>query len=177
MSNFDGGTMTIEKSENQSSAVRAFMLLVNISLILAAVGFCLSAILTPIGLAGVFKDNKAPIVTAGIYFCGFLTSAAYLWIILFLRQLMLTVKSNNPFDLKNPGRIRKIAYAVFALVPVDILGNMLIKGFQTTLNTVNFADLLWGSLFKLTFLGFGLLVIAKVFDLGLELQRDQKMTI
>ena len=39
------------------------------------------------------------------------------------------------------------------------------------------ADLLWGSLFKLTFLGFGLLVIAKVFDLGVELQREQKMTI
>ena len=169
--------MTTEKSENQSSAVRAFILLINISLIFAASGFCLSAIFTPLGLAGIFKDNNTPIVTAGIYFCGFLTSAAYLWIILFLRQLMLTVKSNNPFDLKNPGRIRKIAYAVFALVPVDISGNMLMKGLQTTLNTANFVDLLWGSLFKLTFLGFGILVIAKVFDLGVELQREQKMTI
>ena len=169
--------MINEKSENQSSAVSAFILLVNISLIVAAVGFCLSAILTPLGLAGVFKDNKTPIVAAGIYFCTLLTSAAYLWIVYLLRRLMLTVKSNNPFDLENPGRIRKIAYAVFALVPVDIAGNILIKGFQTTLNTVNFADLLWGSLFKLTFLGFSLLVIAKVFDLGVELQRDQKMTI
>jgi hypothetical protein len=169
--------MTTEKPENQSSAVRAFILLVNISLIFAVSGFFLSAIFTPLGLAGVIKDNNAPIVTAGIYFCGFLTSAVYLWIIHFLRQLMLSVRANNPFDLKNPGRIRKIAYAVFALVPVDISGNMLMKGLQTTLNTANFVDLLWGSLFKLTFLGFGLLVIAKVFDLGVELQREQKMTI
>ena len=177
MGNFDGGTMTIEKSENQSSAVRVFILLINISLIVAAVVFCLLAIFTPLGLAGVFRDNKAPIVAASIYFCGLLTSAAYLWIIYFLRKLMLTVKANNPFDLANPGRIRKISYAVFALVPVDIAGNILIKGFQTTFNTVNFADLLWGSLFKLIFLGFGLLVIAKVFDLGVELQRDKRMTI
>ncbi len=169
--------MTIERSENQSSAVRVFILLVNIALILTAVGFCGFAIMAPLGLAGAFRDTKAPTVAAGIYFCSLLTSAAYFWIIFFLRKLMLTVKANNPFDLKNPGRIRKIAYALFALVPVDISGDVLIKGFQPTIQVEDLGYLLLGGLFKLIFLGFGLLVIAKVFDLGVELQHEKRMTI
>jgi hypothetical protein len=169
--------MNNEKSENQSSVVRAFILLINISLIVAAVGFCLTAILTPVGLAGAFRLKDTPVVTAGIYFSAFLTSAVYLWIVISLRKLMQTVKANDPFDHDNPGRIRKIAYAVFALVPVDIVGNLLVKGFELTFGTVVFVELLWSSVFKFIFLGFGLLVIAKVFDLGVELQRDKRMTI
>ena len=169
--------MTIERPLNQLSAVRAFLLFINMLLIVAIIGACLSAILAPVGLAGVFREDKASLITVSIFFCSLLTSAAYLWIIYFLRKLMLTVQANNPFDLMNPGRIRKIAYAVFAIVPIDLYTKLFIKGFQKTFDTVNFVDLLWGSLFKMIFLGFGLLVIAKVFELGVELQRDQKMTI
>lgn len=90
---------------------------------------------------------------------------------------MLTVKESNPFEQMNPSRIRRIAYAVFVLVPVDIFSRILIKGFQEIFFTVYFVDMLRASLFKLIFLGFGLLVIAKVFELGKELERDQKLTI
>ncbi len=169
--------MTNKKSGNQSSEIRAFSLLVNLFWIVAIIGACLVAILIPFRLISFFRD-KVPIIFAGAYFFSLFSSAVYLWIIYFLRKLMLTVKENNPFDPMNPGRIRRIAYGVFTLVPVDIFNKIWMKGFYPpTFATTDFVDILWGSLFKLTFLGFGILVIAKVFELGVVLKDEQKLTI
>lgn len=106
-----------------------------------------------------------------------MASLIFLWIVYFLWKIMLTVKENNPFDQMSPDRIRKMAYAVFFLLPVEILSKILIKGIQKIFSTLNFVDMLRGSLFELVFLGFVLLVIAKVFELGVEPLRDQKLTI
>ena len=170
--------MTNKKSGNQSSVIRAFSLLVNLFWIVAILGACLAAILTPFRLISMLKD-KVPIIIASAYFHSLLVSAAYLWIIYFLRKLMLAVKENTPFDPMNPGRIRKMAYGVFALVPVDIFNKIwwMEEFYPPTFATKDFVDILWGSLFKLTFLGLGILVIAKVFELGVVLKDEQKLTI
>lgn len=164
--------MTNKKSENQSSVIRTFSLLVNLFWIIAIIGVCLTAILTPFRLISVLTE-KLPYFFVSPYFFSLFASAVYLWIIYFLRKLMLTVKENNPFDQMNLGRIRKIAYGVFALVPVDIINKIWIPSFPR----IDFVDILWGSLFKLTFLGFGILVIAKVFELGVVLKDEQNLTI
>lgn len=169
--------MINKKSGDQSSVIRAFSLLVNLFWIVAIIGACVAAILMPFRLVSVFKD-KVPNIFASAYFFSLFSSAVYLWIIYFLRKLMLTVKENNPFDPMNPGRIRRIAYGVFALVPLDIFNKIWMKGFYPpTFAAMDFVNILWGSLFKLTFLGFGILVIAKVFELGVVLQDEQKLTI
>jgi len=52
------------------------------------------------------------------------------------------------------------------------------QGFQPpAFARLDLGDIFWGSLFKLTFLGFGILVIAKVFELGVVLKDEQKLTI
>jgi hypothetical protein len=168
--------MTNKKYGNQSSVIRAISLLVNLFWIVAILGVCLTAILIPFRLIRVFTE-KVPIYFVSAYFFSLFSSVVYLWIIYFLRKLMLTVKESNPFDQMNPGRIRRIAYGVFALVPLDIFAKIWTQGFQPTFSTTDLGDILWGSLFKLTFLGFGILVIAKVFELGVVLKDEQKLTI
>lgn len=168
--------MTNKKYWNQSFVIQAFSLLVSIFMVIAIIGVCTTALLLPLRSIRLFTE-KVPAIFVGAYLSSFISSVVYIWIIYILRKLMYTVKKNNPYDKINPSRIRRLAYAVFALIPVDIFNKIWVKGWQPTFVTMDYVNILWGSLFKLIFLGFGILVIAKVFELGVELQHEQKLTI
>jgi len=164
------------KKENQSSYVRVFSLMVDTIWIFVVVGLVLSLIM---GLVIIAKSggDKSIMSRIGISLSGFLNSVVFVLIIFNLRKILRSIKARSPFEAANVQRIKKIAYACFVLIPIDILGKILIQGFDTGFSSGYFIDLIWDGLFKLLLIGLGILVIAKVFESGLELQKEKNLTI
>lgn len=164
-------------SSGQTSSVRAFVLLVDLAWIFVVVGVVLAFVLGVISLISPSRPADERIFqTLGIYLSMLVSTCIYVWIVFHLRQLMKSVKDSRPFDPANPRRIQQIGYAVFLLIPAEILDKFLMMG-DKAISANFFMDLVWGSFFKWLFLGFGVLVIAKVFERGVSIQRDQSLTI
>lgn len=167
--------MKKNKKEDQSSYVRAFSLLVDIIWIIAVVGLVLTAVLGIYML--ILPSGDRVIKEAAIFIPSSLNSIIFVMIIFYLRKIIRSIKAKSPFEKANVQRIKRIAYAVFILIPIDILGKILIQGFDNIFSSTLFIDLVWGGFFKLLFIGLGILVIAKVFESGLELQKEKSLTI
>jgi len=164
------------KKEIQSSFVRAFSLMVDIIWIFAVVGLVLALVM---GFIIIAKSGgfKSVVIQTGISLAGFFNSIIFVLIIFYLRKILRSIKAKSPFEVANVQRIKNIAYAVFVLIPIDILGKILIKGFDSAFSSANFVDLVWNGFFKLFLIGLGILVIGKVFESGLELQKERNLTI
>ena len=104
-------------------------------------------------------------------------SAIFLWIVWHLRKLIQAIKAGNPFSPENPGRIRKIGYAILLWAPVDkLIFFLLFKLFGlhylflgSGISTRPFLEMI--------FFGLVVLVIAEVFQRGVKLQQEQELTI
>ncbi len=166
-----------KSSSGQTSSVRAFVLLVDLAWIFVVVGVVLAFVLAVVNVVSPSRPaDERFAFTFGMTLSMLLISAIYVWMVFHLRQLMRSVKDNRPFDPANPQRIQKIGYAVFLLIPAEILDKFLMMG-DKAVSAEFFMDLVWGGFFKWLFLGFGVLVIAKVFERGVSIQRDQSLTI
>ncbi len=164
------------KKEDQPSYVRAFSLMVDIIWILAVVGLVLALVM---GFVIITKSGgvKSIMIQTGISLTGFFNSIIFVLIIFYLRKILRSIKAKSPFEVANVQRIKNIAYAVFVLIPIDILGKILMRGFDSTFSSAGFIDLIWDGFIKLLIIGLGILVIAKVFESGLELQKEKNLTI
>ena len=168
--------MKRNKKKEKSSRVQAFSLMVDIIWIFAVVGLVLTLVLGFLIIARSWGD-KSIMIQTGISFSGFFNSIIFVLIIFYLRKILRSIKAKSPFETANVQRIKKIAYAVFVLIPIDILGKILIQGFDAIFSSGYFIGLIWDGLFKLLLIGLGILVIAKVFKSGLELQQEKNLTI
>jgi len=164
-----------KNKENQPSYIRAFSLLVNIFWIIAVVGLVLTVVLG--GVLLIQSSGDSIQMKTVISLSSFLNSLIFVMIIFYIRKIIRSIKAKSPFEAANVQRIKKIAWAVFVLIPVDILGKILIQGFDKIFSSTHFIDLVWGGFFKLLFIGLGILVIAKVFESGIELQKEKSLTI
>jgi len=164
------------KKENQSSYVRAFSLMVDIIWIFAVSGLVLALVMGFVIIAKSAGDKSALIQT-GISLSGFLNSIVFVLIIFNLRKILRSIKAKSSFERTNIQRIKKVAYAVFVLIPIDILAKILIQGFDSIFSSAGLIDLVWDGFLKLLVIGLGILVIAKVFESGLELQKEKNLTI
>ncbi len=168
--------MKENKKKEPSSYVGAFSLMVDIIWIIVVVGLVLTLVIGFVMIAQSGED-KSIMSRIGISLSGFLNSAVFVLIIFYLRKILRSIKAKSPFETANVQRIKKIAYAVFVLIPIDILGKILIQGFDAIFSSGYFIGLIWDGLFKLLLIGLGILVIAKVFKSGLELQQEKNLTI
>lgn len=124
--------------------------------------------------------------TAGVlnyFFFVFILGVAF-YVILMLwkifRSIRSSLKHENPFHLKNIWRIRKIAIAVLFSAVFEMLYplilkylwfdkiNMLEKSFNLRLNFDASIDLFWALI---------IFVVAEIYRLGLEMKKEQDLTI
>jgi hypothetical protein len=169
--------------ENQNfhiplSSIRVFYLFIQVIWVVSVIGIGFWSVVLPIGFFG--TPDKKPLfdlVTWATCFRGMFSGAIFLWVLYPLRSLTCTVNGGRPFDITNPSRIRKIAFGVFAWIPVGIIGEYLLKPARGPITWVDFAGVLWQKAVVLGFLGLAILMIAEVFDVGVRLKQDQDLTV
>jgi hypothetical protein len=109
--------------------------------------------------------------------CAFVVPGViYFFIVYFIFKLIGLISLGETFSSANPRYIRRIGYAVFCLAASNAVVNA-INGFS---RAGIFSDkvimILYDGLGTLL-LGFGLLVIARVFETAVRLQQDQNLTV
>lgn len=174
--------MAKNESPLQASSIKALNAFVSIIWIFGIITLIAVGVMIPIMLLASPPSKENWILFAGgLYLSSLILEGISLWIINHLKNLVETVEQGSPFDKKNPGRIRCIAYGVFAWVPVKIFYKLMHEGYFGSINNGNIMDLLWRPLFNdfttAIFIGIVILVIARVFEIGVRLQQDQSLTI
>jgi hypothetical protein len=114
-----------------------------------------------------------------VYFDPFLKRLIFLWILIHLQGIVLTISRKDPFNKRNSARIRKIAYGAFAFAIVDILNEMYwyywLKQEKPEMGVL--VTFLRGDVGRMILVGVGILIIAKAFKMGIKLQEDQNLTV
>ena len=117
-----------------------------------------------------------------IYFASILLIAYYIIFLLWniFRSIRVSLKKDNPFHYKNIWRIRLIAIAVLFSALLKITYPFIMKylwfnkvvmfdqAFDIRLNFNTSINLFWGLV---------ILVIAEIYRIGLEIKKDQELTI
>ena len=189
-------TIPQSTSHHPSMLVRILSTIVNIIWVLGIIGACAQLLLTPVGLLRIFEfPIKAmpfnfmrdffhfgvdDLVGTMLLSCiSMLIWLIFLWIVWHLRKLMLAIREGEPFHPDNPGRIRKIAYAVLLWAPIEILFyGMMFRGLAITIRPISSVSGMPVRVFlELIFFGLAILVIAEVFQRGVKLQQEQDLTV
>lgn len=117
-----------------------------------------------------------------ILFISILIIAYYIVFLLWkiFKSIRLSLTSNNPFHYRNVWRIRYIAFAIMFSSIIQILYPVLMKyfwfnslvifekSFNIKLNFEASINLFWGLI---------VLVVAEIYRIGLEIKKDQELTI
>ncbi len=117
-----------------------------------------------------------------LYFISILIIAFYIILLLWkiFKSIRSSLKNENPFHLRNVWRIRKIALAILFSAILEILYplilkyvwfeklNMLDKAFSFKLNFEASINLFWALI---------VMVIAEIYRIGLEMKKEQELTI
>jgi hypothetical protein len=172
------GQMANPNQSKHISSIRLFDLTTQVLWIVGLIAMSFWVVFIPVAFFHT-PDRKSlfNLASAVLYFRGLFSAGILLWILYHLRKLGRMMSSGQPFDLINPRRIRKIAYGVFAWIPVGIIGEYLLGPVKGPRTWWDIMSLLWQRLFVLAFLGLVILVIAKVFEVGVRLQQDQNLTV
>ena len=117
-----------------------------------------------------------------LYFISILIIAFYIVLLLWkiFKSIRSSLKNENPFHLRNVWRIRKIAFAILFSAILEILYplilkyiwfeklNVLDKAFSFKLNFEASINLFWALI---------VMVIAEIYRIGLEMKKEQELTI
>lgn len=117
-----------------------------------------------------------------LYFISILIIAFYIVLLLWkiFKSIRSSLKNENPFHFKNVWRIRIIAFAILFSAILEILYplilkyvwfeklNMLDKAFSFKLNFEASINLFWALI---------VMVIAEIYRIGLEMKKEQELTI
>ncbi len=102
----------------------------------------------------------------------------YLIVLYQLYRLFVTVVRRDPYNPKNPGRIRIIAYGAFILAAVNMIHELVF------LLATYHAPSIWEYIFwavyrtaQMALFGLGILIVAKIHETGVRLQQEQNLTI
>jgi len=117
-----------------------------------------------------------------LFFISILLIAYYVIFLLWkiFKSIRISINKNNPFHYKNVWRIRYIAFAVLLSAFLEILCPLIIKyawfnkiimfdkAFNIRLNFDASIDIFWALI---------ILVVAEIYRIGLEIKKDQELTI
>jgi len=174
--------MNENKSLRNRSSVRVFKVLLIVVGLTYAVGFGLSLFSFPQIWGPLFHPERLSmlITNLSLFLNSVLTCLLYLLIIYQLFRLLGLINKGDPFNQESPKRIRRIAYYTFGMAAINAvldsvrtiathgfpfpsfwpsLTNFLVRGTQTAL------------------FGIGILIIAFVLEVGVQLQQDQNLTV
>lgn len=106
-----------------------------------------------------------------------LTGPIYFFIGYNIFKLIALVSRGEPFSPESPRHIRRIAYSVFGLGLISVITTSILELTQLGVRVSNaMVRVLYGGL-GTAVLGFGILVIARVLEVGVRLQQDQNLTV
>ncbi|MFC2096693.1 DUF2975 domain-containing protein, partial [Bacteroidota bacterium] len=117
-----------------------------------------------------------------LFFVSMLVIAFYVVFLLWkiFRSIRLSLKNENPFHSKNIWRIRYIAFAILLSAVLEMIYpivlkylwfekiNMLEQSFNLRLNFEATIDLFWALI---------VFVVAEIYRIGLEMKKEQELTI
>ncbi|MBI9054745.1 MAG: DUF2975 domain-containing protein [Bacteroidales bacterium] len=117
-----------------------------------------------------------------VFFMSILLIAYYVIFLLWkiFRSIRVSLYNNNPFHYKNIWRIRLIAFAILLSAILEIIYPLIVKyiwfnkiivfdkAFDIRLNFDASIDLFWALI---------ILVVAEIYRIGLEIKKDQELTI
>jgi hypothetical protein len=114
-----------------------------------------------------------------VFAIGAMVILAVIWIVYYLRRLIRTIFSGQPFVPENSLNLRRIAYAVIIIGPaVGILSYLYGALISSAIRITGFELMPEFDLhLEIVALGFLVLVIAQVFDYGIQLKNDRDLTI
>ncbi|OGF97184.1 MAG: hypothetical protein A2Z86_09030 [Candidatus Glassbacteria bacterium GWA2_58_10] len=124
-----------------------------------------------------FKEKQDRVILAVVML---ILSLGALLIVRELRAILREVKSGRPFSAENPKRLKRIGWLVLALGPLEggwamwmasrFLDRLAIPGATLSINLmmIHFDSILLGLL---------ILLIARIFELGVRLQEEQDLTV
>lgn len=177
-----------------SGLVRFLAVVIEIAWVLGIISVILTVIAMPLtlvfGLARsgfphwsthtVLYPILNPLWLIGIYSSSLFASGFFLWIVYHLRLLMKTIKAGDPFNPANPVRIRRIGYSVIIWAPLRLMsfglkGVLIYQGSHLSFPALMPLSCMLA--LELVFFGLGILVIAQIFERGLQLQQEQDLTV
>ncbi|MES2338962.1 MAG: DUF2975 domain-containing protein [Pseudomonadota bacterium] len=122
---------------------------------------------------GVAVDVRQPMVAGTLLLYANVALAAMTTIVVALRRIMQTVVAADPFDVRNIGRLRLIAWAMAALVAFEALGSLLAPPAVRAQLGLEHGGFNFGM-----FIGMlVVLVLAEVFREGARLREENEGTI
>jgi hypothetical protein len=177
-----------------SGLVRFLAVVIDVAWVLGIISVALTLVAVPFtlvfGLARsefshwsshtIYHPLLNPLWLMGVYSSSLFASGFFLWIVYHLRLLMKAIKAGDPFNPANPTRIRRIGYAIIIWAPLRLIsfglkGVLIYQG--SHLSFPAFMPLSCMLALELVFFGLGILVIAQIFERGLQLQREQDLTV
>lgn len=173
--------MNTELSLRSRSSVRVFRVLLTIVGIIYLIGFGLSLFYFPQVWGPMFhpENPRMLIMNISIFLNSALTCLIYVLIIFQLFRLLSLINKDNPFSYESPKRIRKVAYYTFAMATTNALLDSV-----RTIVTHGFSFPSWPNLtsfllrgIQTVLFGLGILIIAFVLEVGVQLQQDQRLTV
>ena len=114
-----------------------------------------------------------------VYFDPFIKRLVFLWILIHLQGIVLTISRKDPFNKRNPSRIKKIAWGAFAYaigeILYDVYWSYWLQGQRVKSGDI--VSFLRGDVGRMILIGVGILIIAKAFKMGIKMQEDQNLTV
>jgi hypothetical protein len=151
-----------------------------ILLVLFWAGFAVGAVNLVRGLIEEFPkflaSGRIQATMLDVYIENLFKKIVLVWILVHLQTLLTAVIRGQSFDGRNPKRIRRVGYGAFASALVGFLTDVYWSGWPKP-NLIDFKNIFAGEIGRMIIFGVGLLIIAKVFETGLALKRDQDLTI
>lgn len=164
------------------SSVRVFKVLLIIVGLTYAVGFGMSLFYFPQIWGPLFHPENPSmlIMNLCILLNSTLTCLVYLLIIHQLFRLLGLINKGDPFNQESPKRIRRIAYYTFSMAAInavlDSVRTIVTHGFPFPSFWPTLTNFLLRGTQTVLF-GIGILIIAFVLEVGVQLQQDQKLTV
>jgi hypothetical protein len=111
-----------------------------------------------------------------VYIEIFLKKVITFWILFHLQLILLSISREKPFDPRNHGRIRKIAYGAFAFALFHLLSNLYWSGLPE-LKLSSLYSYIKGQATLMTLFAVSIFIIGTAFERGSGMQKDQDLTI
>jgi hypothetical protein len=166
-----------KKSKGRNRKIRVFYMAFGL-ICLANLAYYGHGLLTFPGAVRLISEEKslaASIIVSRTAW--FLTIGALVWLLVHTYRLIRSISKEESFKYGNPRRVRKIAYGALFLASVGLLDMvsyyLLVPAAQLKLLLYN----LMGYPMWAAFFGLSLLIIARVFEEGLIMKENEKLTI
>ena len=169
--------MTDPSAGSTDSSIRLVRLIVSASWYLTWVTIAIRLIMLAAGLVHGEEESESIVLGALAWSDAipFVSSLITLWILYHLRCFFRLVAQGSPFAPEIPRRTRSIGYAIIAWSPLTALASIWLHYLDALPGPHLIVGGGWSA--ELIFIGLVILVLARVFEVGVGMQEEQNLTV